>query len=138
MHMRSTPRRLLLPSLALAVAALVALAGGSVATAGTTHHRHRSPSKVLELGGKWSGHYSGAFSGNFTLDWTQSGSKLTGSITLSNPSGTYSCDGTVAGSGIKFGVVGAGASYSGSVSGDSMSGTYNSPRGGGSWSASKS
>jgi hypothetical protein len=139
MHTRWTPRRLLRPGLAVAVAALVALAGGSVATARTTsHHHHRAPSKLLQLGGKWSGRYGGAFSGSFTLHWTQSGSKLTGSITLSNPSGTYSCNGTIAGSGIKFGVVGAGASYTGSVSGGSMSGTYSSPRGGGSWSATKS
>ena len=136
MHMRSTPRRLALP---LTAAALAAFACGSVATAaGATHHHHHSPAKVLKLAGKWSGHYSGAFSGSFTLTWTQSGSKLTGSIKLSNPGGTYSCNGTVTGSGIKFGVVGAGATYTGSVSGSSMSGTYNTPRGGGSWSASKS
>jgi hypothetical protein len=140
MHMRSTPRRLALPRLALTAAALAAFAGGSVATAaGATHHHHKpQQKKVLALGGKWSGHYSGAFNGTFTLHWTQSGSKLTGSITLSNPSGTYSCNGLINGSGIKFGVVGAGATYTGSVSGSSMSGTYNTPRGGGSWSASKS
>ena len=90
------------------------------------------------LAGTWSGQYSGAFSGTFTLTWTQQGSVLTGSITLSNPSGKYSVGGSVNGTAIKFGAVGAGATYTGKVSGTSMSGTYNSPKGGGSWSAHKS
>ena len=92
------------------------------------------PSK---LAGTWSGHYSGAFSGTFTLHWTQSGSKLGGSITLSNPKGRYGITGAVRGSAITFGAVGAGATYTGSVSGKSMSGRYKSPKGGGPWSAHK-
>jgi hypothetical protein len=43
----------------------------------------------------------------------------------------------VHGGAITFGAVGAGAKYTGSVSGSSMSGTYSSPKGGGSWSAHK-
>jgi hypothetical protein len=62
---------------------------------------------------------------------------LTGSIKLSNPPGTYPITGSVQGSTIKFGAVGAGATYTGSVSGRSMSGRYKSGPRGGSWSAKK-
>ena len=89
------------------------------------------------LAGSWSGKYSGAFSGTFTLHWKQVGSKLTGSIKLSRPHGTYPVTGTVRGSDIKFGAVGAGATYSGAVHGKSMSGHYKTGQGGGSWSAHK-
>lgn len=91
------------------------------------------------LGGTWSGKYSGAYTGNFTLHWTQSGSKLRGSITLSNPHGAYSITGSVSGHKIKFGTVGAGAKYTGALSsnGTSMSGRWTSPAGGGTWSAQK-
>jgi hypothetical protein len=44
----------------------------------------------------------------------------------------------VRGSSIKFGAVTVGATYTGSVKGKSMSGTWKSGEGGGSWSASKS
>jgi hypothetical protein len=43
----------------------------------------------------------------------------------------------VQGSAIRFGAVGAGATYTGSVSGKSMSGRYKTPQGGGPWSAHK-
>jgi len=47
-------------------------------------------------------------------------------------------NGTVNGSSIKFGTVGGTAvHYAGSVSGDSMSGSYSTSAGGGSWSAHK-
>ena len=39
---------------------------------------------------------------------------------------------------IKFGAVSVGAKYKGKVQGRSMSGTWTSPQGGGSWSATKS
>ena len=97
--------------------------------------------RLLELGGTWSGTYHGGkFSGTFTLNWTQSGTKLTGSLKLSDPSGTYNCTGTISGSSIKFGAVSVGATYTGSVSsnGKSMSGNWTSPEDSGSWSASKS
>lgn len=91
------------------------------------------------LSGTWSGHYGGNFSGSFTLKWTQSGSKLAGTIKLSNPPGTSDINGSVSGSSIKFGTVGSEAiTYSGSVSGKSMSGSYHTPQGGGPWSANKS
>ena len=38
---------------------------------------------------------------------------------------------------IKFGAVSVGAKYKGKVRGTSMSGTWTSPQGGGSWSAHK-
>lgn len=97
------------------------------------------------LSGKWRGQYSGAFQGHFVLRWHQSGSRLTGTITLSAPSrGTVPIHGTVTGSTIKFGTVGSeDITYSGSASGNSMSGTWQikgpgGPAGGGPWSASKS
>lgn len=72
---------------------------------------------------------------DLTLHWTESGSKLGGSIVLSNPRGKYGISGSVHGSAITFGAVGAGATYTGSVSGRSMSGRYRTPAGGGPWSA---
>ncbi len=94
-------------------------------------------SKSSALPGKWSGHYSGAFTGTFHLHWTQSGSKLSGQITLSQPPETTGITGSVSGGAIKFGTV-SGAVYNGTVSGSSMSGSYQTPQGGGSWNASKS
>jgi hypothetical protein len=97
------------------------------------------------LSGKWRGQYSGAYQGHFVLRWHQSGFRLIGTITLSAPSrGTVPIHGTVQGSTIKFGTVGSeDITYSGSASGNSMSGTWqikgpSGPAGGGPWSASKS
>lgn len=116
--------------LAMAVAAALAVGGGTGAlAAGGAAGPH--------LSGTWSGHYSGPFSGTFSLHWKQSGAHLGGSITLSNPQGTYTVTGSVSGTAIKFGAVGAGATYTGSVSGSTMSGRYKTPRGGGAWSAHK-
>ena len=89
------------------------------------------------LAGKWKGHYGGAVSGHFTLHWKQTGSRLHGSITLSSPKGTYGIGGSVNKGKIKFGAVSVGAKYKGTVRGKSMSGTWTSPQGGGSWSAAK-
>ena len=95
------------------------------------------PPATVNLTGRWSGEYSGAFHGTFTLRWTQSGSRLTGTIKLSSPRSTLSIRGTVSRRTIAFGEVG-GVAYSGVVTGDSMSGSYRVPiRGGGSWSATK-
>lgn len=95
------------------------------------------------LSGRWSGQYSGAYQGTFTLRWRQSGSGLSGHIRLSDPSETLSLHGRVSGGAIKFGTVGSTAiTYSGSVSGNSMSGTWqiHSTAGsaGGHWSAARS
>jgi len=88
------------------------------------------------VAGTWVGSYHGAFSGRFTLHWKLTGSILKGTITLSNPPGQYGINGFVGrGGGIRFGVVKVGATYTGSVSGKSMSGSYKTPQGGGSWSA---
>jgi hypothetical protein len=89
------------------------------------------------LSGKWKGTYSGTYSGTFVLDWNQSGSKLSGTIDLST-AGRVPVNGTVDGSSIKFGTVGGSAvHYTGSVSGDSMSGSYTTAGGDGSWTAHK-
>ena len=111
-----------------AVALVAACCGAVGAGAAVT-------SSQPKLGGTWSGTYSGAYSGTFTLRWRQSGSRLTGSIKLSRPSGTYPITGSVQGSTIRFGAVGAGATYTGSVAGRSMSGRYKSGPRGGAWSA---
>ena len=132
-------------SAVLATAGLiVAGCGGSSPATTTTHHtsttkaaaKAPTPTSASGLSGKWSGQYSGAYSGTFSLNWTQSGSKLNGRITLSNPAETTGIDGTVNGGSIKFGTV-SGAVYNGTVSGSSMSGSYQTPAGGGSWSANK-
>jgi len=94
--------------------------------------------KVVLLAGAWSGSYTGPVSGTFKIHWTQKGSTLTGSITLSSPPGSYGINGHVSGGTIQFGAVGAGATYTGSVSGTSMSGNWKSPIGGGKWSAHRS
>ena len=130
--------------LSIGAAIAICVGGGAIAAAKSKphhpHHHHKRKHKTKHkssLAGKWSGSYSGAFSGTFTLKWKQSGSKLTGSIKLSKPKGTYSCTGHVHGGRITFGAVGAGATYKGSVAGSSLSGTYNTPKGGGSWCAHK-
>lgn len=93
------------------------------------------------LSGTWSGQYSGAYQGSFTLTWTQSGSKLTGTIKISAPASTMSINGSVQGDSISFGTVGSyGITYSGKVSGDAMSGSYQVKDGNqstGPWNASK-
>jgi hypothetical protein len=94
-----------------------------------------------DLSGTWKGHYSGAFNGTFTLNWQQSGSTLSGTIHLSSGQ-SPPINGAVTGDTIRFGTVGSTAiTYSGTVSGNSMSGTYkvktSSGSVGGPWSASK-
>ena len=98
-----------------------------------------------DLAGSWKGQYSGAYSGTFALTWTQSGSSLNGTIKISGfGDSPETIQGTVDGSGIKFGTVGASnhVTYTGSFSGGSMSGnwqvTATTGSAGGSWSASKS
>jgi hypothetical protein len=91
------------------------------------------------LSGTWSGKYSGSYNGTFTLRWRQSGTRLSGTITISSPHSRLPIHGTVNGSAISFGTVGGAAiTYSGTVSGSSMSGTYQvNGNGGGPWSASR-
>jgi hypothetical protein len=91
------------------------------------------------LSGTWTGKYSGAFQGTFKLSWQQSGSQLSGTIALSSPPDNLTLNGTVVGGKIRFGTVGSAAiTYSGTVSGSSMSGTYQvQSASGGPWSATK-
>ena len=98
-----------------------------------------------DLAGSWSGTYSGDYSGTFALNWQQSGSALTGTIKISSfGKSPENIQGTVDGSNIKFGTVGAAnaVTYTGSFSGSSMSGSWkitaSTGSAGGSWNASKS
>ena len=85
----------------------------------------KSSAALAGLAGTWNGHYNGSYSGTFTLNWTQSGSDLTGAITLSEPSVTLPIHGTMSNGQIRFGTVGSTAiTYTGSVSGSTMSGQY--------------
>jgi hypothetical protein len=121
-----------------ALAAAAVLGATWVTNAASTVSQTHSTTRDSTLAGTWSGRYSGAFSGTFTIHWTQTGSSLHGTITLSNPRGKYAITGSVLrGSGIKFGAVSVGATYTGSVSGKTMSGSYKTPQGSGKWSAHK-
>jgi hypothetical protein len=117
------------------IAAVLALGCSGTALAATGVHHPPKPKS--QLAGKWAGSYSGAVSGTFTIHWKQQGSRLTGTIKLSRPSGTYGIGGSIKKGKIKFGAVSVGAKYKGTFSGKSMSGTWTSPEGGGSWSATK-
>ena len=116
----------------LAVGLLVVCATtGSIAAAKQKKPIHKG------LSGTWSGQYTGKYSGTFTLKWTQTGSKLGGSIVFASESRKSGVRGTLKGTAISFGTVGGGQAitWKGSVSGGSMSGTWHTPAGGGSWSA---
>ncbi len=108
-------------------------------TSAPTSSAPTSGASGADLSGTWTGNYSGAFTGTFTLTWQQTGSKLSGTIDLSTD-GSPQIDGSVTGDTITFGTVGSTAiTYTGTVSGNSMSGTYTvGSAGGGSWSAKKS
>ena len=106
----SARARLLLP--ALCAAALLAIVCSGVSSASGTSVSN------AKLGGTWAGSYSGSYAGTFTIHWRQASSgALTGTIALSRPHGTYGISGNVRGFAITFGAVGAGATYTGSVSG---------------------
>jgi len=124
---RKAPRRVVAAWVVVLVAA--SCSAGALASAGAT--------QSLKLGGTWSGSYTGGYSGTFTLHWTQTRSRLKGTITLSNPYGTYNITGSVNRRAIKFGAVGVGALYTGSVSalGLSMSGNWTSGPVSGTWTA---
>ena len=91
------------------------------------------------LSGKWSGQYSGADQGTFALSWRQSGTNVQGTIKISAPASSFVIRGTVVNGTIRFGTVGSLAiTYSGTVSGNSMSGSYQvGGSTGGPWSASR-
>jgi hypothetical protein len=121
----------------LSIAAVLAICcTGTALAARSSAGSHRAIE--TKLGGKWKGHYSGAVSGHFTIRWKQTETALSGTISLSNPKGTYGIDGSVKRhKKIKFGAVSVGATYKGTWKGSKMSGTWSSPQGGGSWSAHK-
>ncbi len=121
-------------AIATGVIAVAIIVGQLGTAAAATNGRLAADS----LTGTWSGKYGGDYHGTFTLHWTQSRSKLTGTINLSSV-GRTNITGTVHGSTISFGTVGSrnAITYSGSVSGTSMSGTYKTGGAGGSWSAHK-
>jgi hypothetical protein len=102
------------------------------------------PATTSGLAGTWAGHYGGAYSGTFRLNWNQTGSALSGMITLSSFSQPLAIHGTVNGGAIRFGTVGSSThiTYTGSVSGNSMSGNWQitlaNGTSGGTWSASRS
>jgi hypothetical protein len=100
------------------------------------------------LGGIWGGEYvstsTPGSTGTFILDWTQTGSALSGtiSVTASQCVTEGTITGTTDGATITFGAVEGtyAISYEGTVSGDTMSGTYSSPSCGnaaGTWQAAK-
>lgn len=121
-------------------AATAAAQATSAAPAASTAPPAAAPASA-GLSGTWSGQYSGSYQGSFTLTWTQTGSKLSGTIKISDPASTMGINGTVQGDSISFGTVGSyGITYSGKVSGRSMSGSYqvsDGQGGNGPWSASK-
>jgi hypothetical protein len=91
------------------------------------------------LTGTWNGQYGGSYQGTFVLHWRQQGSKLSGRIHISAPSTSLPIHGRVAGGSIRFGTVGSyEITYTGTVTGSSMSGTYTvGGSQGGNWNASK-
>ena len=158
MQLHSIPRRRAprLAAGAMVTAALaVTLAACSDSGRTTTHHT-AAPSSAASvtstpasaaaassssgLSGTWHGQYGGAYAGTFVLHWHQSSADLSGRIHISNPSSTLPVHGKLAGGSIRFGTVGSyRISYSGTVSGSSMSGHWqlNGPGTGGNWSASQ-
>jgi hypothetical protein len=103
-------------------------------------------SSAAAVSGTWSGQYSGSFSGTFELTWQQSGSNLTGTIKISSLGNKPTpINGSLHGNNISFGTVGSEAlTYTGTVSGSTMSGDWklqapnSSAAASGSWNASKS
>jgi hypothetical protein len=110
----------------------------TASTATPTAAPTQAPATV-DLSGTWKGTYSGPFNGSFTLTWTQTTGALDGTIMLTSPPDNLNISGTVTGSSISFGAVGV-VTYTGMVSGSSMSGSYTDVANGqtGSWSANKS
>jgi hypothetical protein len=103
----------------------------------TSNSRESSPASG-SLSGDWTGSYGGSYQGTFHLHWTQNASRLSGSIDLSSV-GMLPLHGTVSDGQINFGTVGSTViTYTGTVSGDSMSGHYQIAGGSGgtgSWTA---
>jgi hypothetical protein len=143
-HERRAPSGLagvLVPIALVALATAACSTSNGTAGGSSTEATGRSPAATMtestagqgstsapagaDLSGTWDGTYDGAYKGTFTLDWQESGTKLSGTIDLPSLGGSVPIDGTVAGDSITFGTVGStNIQYSGSLSGDSMSGSY--------------
>lgn len=118
-----------------------AATGGNVAPPTVAQAPTATVAVATGVSGTWSGKYSGAYTGTFTLTWQQSGSKVSGTIKISSFNNVSTdINGNLQGSSISFGTVGSQAiTYTGTVSGNSMSGSWQIQGGtGGSWSAAKS
>lgn len=130
------------PARTIPAATATAVVAAPIASSSANSTAASSPAAAAASGlsGTWSGRYGGAYQGTFRLVWQETGSTLSGQITLSAPAATLPIDGTVTGGAIRFGTVGSlGITYAGSVSGKTMSGSYQvAGSAGGSWSASKS
>lgn len=120
-----------------ATTATTAASSGSATTA-------TSAAATGGLTGAWSGTYQQttpiADSGTFTINWQQSGSNLTGTINIPGACNACPISATVNGTSVAFGVVALGGiTYNGTVSGNSMSGTYATADSStkGTWKASK-
>lgn len=128
------------PSTSPAAAATSAPPSSAAAPASSTSSSAQAAGPALS--GHWKGTYGGAYRGTFVLQWTQSSSKLSGTIDLSTAPGAVPINGSVAGGRIQFGTVGSQAiTYTGSVAGNSMSGRYQiagGAGGSGTWSATRS
>jgi hypothetical protein len=93
----------------------------------------------LNLSGTWAGLCTGSFNGFCSLTWTQTAHALDGTFMLSSPPGNLHISGNLTGSTISFGAGGV-ATFTGTVSGSSMSGSYTDIANGktGSWTVTLS
>jgi hypothetical protein len=122
-------------------------AGGTEATttapSSSSFEATGSPVSLSTVDGKWNGSYqpSGGGSGDFSVTFTQTGSSLDGTLSIS-----VACldgakvTGKVNGDSIDFGSVQGQCTvdYKGTIKGDQMSGTYGLGQGtAGTWKASK-
>ena len=90
-----------------------------------------APPAPPTIGGHWDGQWSGEGSGTWSADFKQEGNAFSGTIVINNSNCVHGgrISGTIEGDQIKFGVVEAEQriSFSGTLSGDTMSGTWSKP-----------
>jgi|KBSSwiStaDraftv2_1062776.scaffolds.fasta_scaffold137931_2 hypothetical protein len=121
--------------------------GGPTPASSTVASPTNQPPNSAGLSGTWTGTWGNQTpdqsTGTFTLTWSQNGNNLAGTITITGTpclSGG-SITGSVSGSTITFGAVQGEVEvkYSGSIAGQSMSGTYQTDCGNakGTWNAVK-
>jgi len=117
-------------------------AGGGRSGSSPPANPRGSPAPVAPgiLSGTWSGRYDGPPGGTMELTWVQSGSRLTGQITHSTPAKTLQVIGLLKAGDVTFATDGPDViTYAGTVSGNSMSGTFQTAGSSrrGTWRASK-